>query len=118
MISEGGIVRYILVSIHSSYIKRLIDITKHKNLIHFSSFNESDLYYIETMLSTNHNTLNIELADINSVLSKQELLIINMIFKYGYSVSEIAAFCNISRQAVNQMKKKALNKIKNYYFDI
>lgn len=39
-------------------------------------------------------------------------LIKKMDYVKGYSVAEIARVCHKSRQAVNQLKKRALNKLK------
>ena len=49
------------------------------------------------------------------VLSEKETYIIKLIYVYYLSVTEVAEYMNISRQAVNKTKNRALNKIKKIY---
>ena len=115
--NEGGIVSYICTSIHSSYIKKLIEIKRLRNLILFSDLNESEQYYIENLSSTNDTYCNCELSFVKGILTKPEMSIIKMIYCSGYTVMETAHVYDISRQAVNQMKKRALKKLKNAFSD-
>ena len=57
----------------------------------------------------------IELLDMFKVLSEKEAYIIKLIYVYYLSVTEVAEYMNISRQAVNKTKNRALNKIKKIY---
>lgn len=57
----------------------------------------------------------ITLQDINSILTEKEFDIINFIFFYGYDVQQISNKMGISRQAVNQTKKRALDKLRMHY---
>ncbi|AJD92887.1 RNA polymerase sigma factor, sigma-70 family protein [Jeotgalibacillus malaysiensis] len=50
------------------------------------------------------------------VLSEKEAFIIDCIYISFFSVTEVAHYMGISRQAVNQSKNKALQKIKTLYF--
>ncbi|MGD7044821.1 sigma factor-like helix-turn-helix DNA-binding protein [Jeotgalibacillus proteolyticus] len=77
--------------------------------------NEATLDFEEFMEHTPLGS-DIELLEMMEVLSKKEAFIIDCIFTSYLSVTEVAQYLGISRQAVNQSKKKALEKIKNLYF--
>ena len=49
------------------------------------------------------------------VLTKKEAYIMKLLYVYYLSVSEVADYMKISRQAVNQSKNRALKKIKELY---
>lgn len=114
--SEGSMVSYICTSVHSSYIKRLIEVKRLGKLLLYSDLNENELYYVESISSTN-DVYNYELSFIQKILTKQELEVISMIYFTGYTVTEIANFYGTSRQAVNQMKNRALKKLRNAFSD-
>ncbi len=114
--SEGSMVSYICTSVHSSYIKRLIEVKRLGKLLLYSDLNENELYYVESISSTN-DVYNYELSFIQKILTKQELAVISMIYFTGYTVTEIANFYGTSRQAVNQMKNRALKKLRNAFSD-
>lgn len=50
-------------------------------------------------------------------LSKRQADVIQLYFENGFSVAEIADFQHISRQAVNQTKKRALAELSNLLLD-
>ena len=45
------------------------------------------------------------------ILNETERNIIKLVFIYGYSAAEIAKKTSVTRQSVNQMKKRALKKL-------
>ena len=110
-------VSYICTSVHSSYVKRLIEVKRLRNLLLYSDLNDSELYYIESISATNDVYQEYELSFIKKILTKQELTVIRMIYFTGYTVTEIANFYGTSRQAVNQMKNRALKKLRNNFSD-
>lgn len=57
-------------------------------------------------------TLKTELRDALSHLPEKQRDVIRYAYFYGYSVSEIGEAMQISRQAVNQIKKRALGELK------
>lgn len=115
--SEGTIVSYIQKSIHHSYIKQSKRIKKLRNISLHSDLSESELYYLESATSHIDNYFNLDEQCFDHLLTKPESLIIKMIYCNGFSVSEIATSCGISRQAVNQTKKRALKKLENLFSD-
>ena len=48
----------------------------------------------------------------SSGLSEREIFILMAVYTYGYSVSDIAKYLQVSRQNINQIKKRAENKIR------
>lgn len=115
--SEGKMVSYIFKSINSSFIKKLTAIKKLHNCILYSELSENQLYYVNIISSTNDEYFMHELPDISLVLTKTEFLIVKMIYCSGYTVAEIAFVFSISRQAVNQMKRRALKKLETMFSD-
>ncbi len=115
--SEGSMISYICTSVHSSYIKKLIEVKRLRNILLYSDLNDNELYYIEAISATNDVYQEYELSFIKKILTKQELSVISMIYFTGYTVTEIANFYGTSRQAVNQMKNRALKKLRNTFSD-
>lgn len=114
---EGKMVSYIYKSINSSFIKKLMALKKLHNCILYSELSENQSYYINIISSKNDEYFIHELPDISLVLTKKEFLIIKMIYWSGYTVAEIAFVFGISRQAVNQMKRRALKKLETVFSD-
>ncbi len=108
---EGGAVSYICTAIHNSYTKRLIGLLKLKKILLYSELNDNELFNIESMSSTNDVYQYFDLPSVGSVLTQSETSVIKMVFNSGYTSTEIANICGVSRQAVNQMKQRALKKL-------
>lgn len=111
--SEGSLVSYLVTSIRRSYIKRLIGLEKNQRFVRYSDLSEGEVYYVEAAASTYDNYFAFELLDLKHILTNSESRVVNMIYLSCYTVPEIAGILGISRQAVNQTKKRALNKLKN-----
>ena len=47
-----------------------------------------------------------------NLLTKRERKIINLYYLEGYKDEEIAAFFDLTRQAINYIRKKGINKLK------
>lgn len=115
--SEGALISYIQKSMYNNYIKESIKIKKLRNISTYSDLSESELYYIDSKNCCYDDYPNLDVQFFDRLLSRPESLIIKMIYYSGYSVSEIAFICGVSRQAVNQTKNRALKKLKNLYSD-
>lgn len=97
-----------------SYISKSVK-NKHINLINISIKKNSYLEYfdfIDIKKNVNDEFDIIDTFDLLSKLNKREFLIIHSLFFKEMSANEIAKSLNISRQAVNQIKLKSLNKLK------
>ena len=114
---EGGVVSYIVASIHNSYVKRVREIQKRPKLIVYSDLNDSELYYIEVSYSTSDTYRACDISSIEKLLTKTEMSVIEMVYLFGYSPTEIAKIFGVSRQAINQMKNRALKKLSGSYTD-
>lgn len=114
---EGGIISYICASMHNSYVKRLIEIKKLRIILLYSDLSDSELYYIESLTSTNDTYPKIQYDVLKKHLTSSEFNIIKMLYYLDYSATETANICGISRQAVNQTKNRALKKLKRVYLD-
>jgi len=101
------IVGYIVKSIRNEYIR----LSKLKNK---KESNETQLN-LDIEMGYEKFDSDIELIDLFNKLSKMECNIMKLIYINRLSVSEIANDMEISRQAVNQVKNRALNKIRNIY---
>jgi len=114
---DGCMISYLTTSIHNSYIKKLIKIKQMRNFTIYSDLTEKELYYIDSLTSTNDTYINTDFDLLKKILTNPEFIIIKMIFYEGYSVTETANANGITRQAVNQMKNRALKKLKITFVD-
>ncbi|MGN6711050.1 sigma-70 family RNA polymerase sigma factor [Anaerocolumna jejuensis] len=114
---DGGMTAYIAASMHSSYVKKLIKQKQLHRFIIYSDLSENELHYIDALNATNDTYINNELDLLKNILTASEFIIIKMIFYDGYSVTETANANSITRQAVNQMKNRALKKLKLVFSD-
>jgi len=115
--SEGSLVSYLHKSICDSYIKRSKYLKKLNNFVLYSDLSDCELYYVNTACATTDIYFEHELTALCNILTKSELQIINMLYLLGYTVRETAFSLGITRQAVNQMKKRGLKKLKILYAD-
>ena len=115
---DGGITSYINVSIINFYNKETMKNDRRKKEIVVSALSTEQEYYVEKKLSKEDKiNLFIEL-NMEEKLTPNEYRIIYLVFIEGYSAAEIARSMNRTRQAVNQLKKRALKKIKDMMFTI
>jgi RNA polymerase sigma factor, sigma-70 family len=113
--SDGAIVSYICISMRSFYIKLSIAQRKSKTVIPFAAMNENIVYGLDNNLSQHDLYFKDDLSEIEKSLTNREFVIIKLIFMNNFTVSEAATRLHLSRQAVNQAKKRALKKLFKYY---
>lgn len=110
-ITDGIIINYISVSMRHLYIK--ISQNEHK----YNSFIIHDPQYIDDLSITDsishENTL---IYDLKNILTEREFFCVYNIVISGYTAKELSNSLGISKQAVNQCKKRALTKLKNHLF--
>jgi len=93
---------------------------KSKKFRHFipeSDFEEEDLYSLEAASAVSDTYFAYEFPGIERVLTKSETAVVKMVYLNGYSVCEAAHRLGTSRQAANQMKNRALKKLKTQFAD-
>lgn len=115
--SEGCLVSYISNAMRSAYIKRSKQMKSLRNIVLNSELNDKQLYCLEFLLSKEDTYFEYEFPDIERILTKQEASVIQKICIYGYSACRTANMLGVSRQAVNQMKNRALKKLKTQFVD-
>ena len=107
--SDGAVVNYILRCLYHFYIKL-------KN----NQYN-SRAFYLEDLPEKQKSTLEMQAAQEETpfewtlpqnTLTDKEKMIITLIYEGGYSSAEIAKHLGVTRQNVNQIKKRAESKIK------
>lgn len=109
--SDGYAVSYISKSVKNQYIA-LSRARNSRKEDTFSDMSEEQMVYVEQIAATDGR------VDISSYfpsenrLSVREKAILQLFFVDEYSIEEIAQQLSISRQAVNQAKNRALNKIR------
>lgn len=112
--NDGYIISYIAKSIKNQYIL----MSKQRNAYKidtFSDISEEQMIYIEQLTAAD-DKMDISIYfPIHNKLTEREENILKLFFVNEYSIEEIAKYLNISRQAVNQSKIRALNKIRNAY---
>ncbi len=107
------IIAYLNKSIQNHYIFLLKKYIKKRNELLMCELTDEQKYNVECKHSSNDKYDIFEELNIEEYLSKCECKIIYLIFKDGYSAREIAEQLGVSRQAVNQKKKRILCKIKD-----
>ncbi len=112
---EGKVVAYITKCIYHEYIRLLKQVVQQKKEINYSCLSEEQLHMLEIRISRKDNYEQLFLSELRQNLEEKEWDILKKIYIEGKAVSKIAKEKGISRQAINQMKKRALQKIRNYY---
>lgn len=103
------IVSYIAKSIRNEYI-RLAKIKSKKTI------NETELN-LDLEIAYNGEESEFELLDTFKILTKKEAYVMKLIYINYLSVTEVAQYMRLSRQAVNQIKNRALKKMRSIYID-
>ena len=115
---EGKLVKYITISLKNQYcylLKQKIFLSCEINL---SQLSDEQRHCLESSLSTVDQIDNESiLHTFKNLLSPNELRIIILIYYWGFSSAEIARHDKITRQAVNQLKHRALAKIKKAFLN-
>lgn len=115
--NDGCMVAYLTTSVHNSYIKRLIRLKQLRNFTTYSELSENELHYIDSLTATKDTYENTDYDLLRELLTNQEFKLIKLLYYDGYTVAETAVAIGITRQAVNQMKNRALKKLKNIFMD-
>lgn len=116
---NAALLSYIKKAVYNSYIKRSKIFCEYrtKNYL-FSEMSEEQFAVVSLQLSTNDSYDSLQLIECKKCLTSQEFEIILLLYYYGYGVAEISGLKNISRQAVNQIKRRALSKLYKQFRDV
>lgn len=107
---DGYLVNYISASVKHHYI--FLSKSSRRLPILFSDISEEQRNHLEYITAQESAPKLSDYFPVNDLLSEREIAILDMHYVQGYSISEIANLFQISRQAINQSKNKAINKIK------
>ncbi len=105
--SSEGVKRYIAVSLRNKYIALSKEKQKYDTLC--KEAYENDFCYYS---SADERLL---LEDMLKGLSQRQRLVVVYKYIYGYSDAELGVMFNISRQAVNRLKNRAICILQEYY---
>ena len=105
---------YIRNVIKNSYIKRSKAFNIHKNnTVYIDEVIAEQLPDSRSELSLNSLFEGVDRDSLRKELTDFEFEIIKLIYWDGYNGAEIARFKNITRQAVNQARRRAIEKLRN-----
>lgn len=109
------IISYINISVINFYKKRVRQLIEAKKEVVLSDLTQEQAFYVEVQ-SAKIDKANVFIEfGIRELLSAKEYQIIYLVYIEGYSTAEIARRLHRSRQAVNQLKQRALRKIKRVF---
>lgn len=78
-----------------------------------SELTEEQQYFIEVKTAQENEIDIINEYGLTQLLTESEQLLIYQVYVEGYTISELARCQNRTRQAVNQQRIRAVNKIKS-----
>ncbi len=111
--ADNIIVTYINHSIINFYNKKIPKIISRKNEVVMSELTEEQQYFIEVKTAQENEIDIINEYGLTQLLTESEQLLIYQVYVEGYTISELARCQNRTRQAVNQQRIRAVNKIKS-----
>lgn len=109
------LVSYINISVINFYNKKIHKVIEAKKEIPMSDLTEEQLYYAEVRLAKEDETDIFAELGLGDKLNQNECKIMYMVYVEGYTIAEIARRTKKTRQAVNQQKHRALNKLKQLF---
>lgn len=110
--SDRVIVSYINKSVINFYNKKIPKLISKQREIMMSELTEEQQYYIETATAQKDETDIVSEFGLDYVLTAGERQLIYEVYVEGHSIADLAKRQNRTRQAVNQQRIRAVNKIK------
>ena len=108
----------IKVSVKNFYCKKICKILERRREIAFSELTEEQRYGIEAEMSETDETDFFLEFGIDRLLNEQEQRVLYLVYAQGYTTAEIARNYHKSRQAVNQLKRRTLKKLREIYGEV
>lgn len=110
---NGSLIAYLEKSFRNEYIKKARRLLSYqcKNYM-VGEMPEKEAVKPQTQLSSTDYYRELDYLFLDKYLTRLEFETIILIFYYGYSVLEISKIKKVSRQAVNQLKNKAIFKLR------
>lgn len=113
---DAVITRYISTTLHHAYIqlsKANERIENHE--YRFTDMSEEQRYHLQNSCASIDSYQELLRTDLTNILSKQEFQILLLIYIDGYSAADIARHFHTTRQNINQIKLRALRKLRNSF---
>jgi len=110
-LTDGAIVNYIVRSIYRLYLHRLQRLINEGHSLSIEELTPTQRNQIEYRSAT-YNDEDLSFVIPEGLLTDKEYTVIRAIYEYGLTSSSISKILNVSRQNVNQIKKKAESKLR------
>lgn len=110
--SEGAYTNYIVRALHNSYLAKVRKPHLERNL---SSFTEEQEFRILSSMSIDDSYDALLREELKEVLSRREFEVVYWTCLQGMPSAWLANRLKVSRQYINQTKKRALNKLSAYW---
>lgn len=113
--NEAILISYIKKSIYHKYINLSVKQKQYSKTILLEDISLKEQYYINGKSNIEDQYIELLEKDLLSILTVKECEILKKIYIFQFSVTEVSKLLGITRQAVSQMKKRALEKLKDIY---
>lgn len=110
--SDGAIVNFLARSVYRFYLKRLqVLIEKTPSVISIEDLTPTQKDHLSVQISV-ENEMSVSLLISGGQLTQKEIYVLTAIYEKGCFVSKLADFLHVSRQNVNQIKKRDEKKLR------
>lgn len=113
-LKDEAIVSYINTSVINFYNKKIHKVIESHREIAMSELTAEQLYHVEARAARRDEADFFMELGIMGRLNQNEYKIVYMVYVEGYTTAEIARRTKKTRQSVNQIKKRALSKLKRF----
>ncbi len=110
--SDGAIVNFLARSVYRFYLKRLqVLLEKTPSEVAIEDLTPAQKDHLSAQIAVENET-SISFLIPESQLTQKEIYVLTAVYEKGYSVSKLAEILQVSRQNVNQIKKRAEKKLR------
>jgi len=114
-VSDGSLVKYFEKSVYNSYLKHTKErIVDGRYFLLIDDLSDSQRFFIQNETAVCDDYFEVEFNNSFSFLTLKEICVLKSIYIDGYSAADLATRLGVSRQNINQIKIKALHKVKEY----
>ncbi len=110
--NEGKIISYFVTCIHNHYIFLLKKLIKQKKEISLTDISDRQRYRIDARSAVKNECDIFDELNLKQILNLKEYAVIYQIYYIGYTSAELAKKYGTTRQAINQQKLRAIEKIR------
>ena len=112
---DGTIVAYLAQSVRNAYISLLSSKDKTAEPpVSWEELTEAQRFGLEAPIREREALDFSELLDICPELTKKERRVLTLIYFHGYTSAEVARIVHSTKQNINQIKMRALKKLRRY----